>query len=373
MRANDVLGIIQAQSDDSIAKELTAVRTLASIPFGCRYRLIDFSLSNMVNAGINQVGIITKDNYQSLMDHVGSGKPWELARKQGGMFILPPYNTSNASAGTRNSLVDSLYSIGDFLNRAKHEYVVIAHSNLVYNFDFNDLFRFHTEKDADVTVVYKHGNLPKNMDTMILDINNDGRVEDITISEEAAGGVDYSFGIVLIRKSLLMNLIQHAVSHNETSFKRDILQANVDSLKIYGYEASGFAEIIDSLKSYYKISMSLLDKENSKMLFDPEFPIATKVSDNVPATYGIDAKTSNSLVADGCQIEGEVENSLLFRGVVVEKGAVVKNSILMQGTVVHANASLNSVVTDKNVTISNSRNLSGDPTYPIYITKRITV
>ncbi|MBO7689838.1 MAG: glucose-1-phosphate adenylyltransferase subunit GlgD, partial [Clostridia bacterium] len=150
-------------------------------------------------------------------------------------------------------------------------------------------------------------------------------------------------------------------------------QVAAGDLKIVGYEIEGFAEMIDSLKTYYDVSMELLKPENRKALLNPKNSIATKIADNVPTLYGENSKTGNSLIADGCTIEGTVENSLLFRGVVVEKGAVVKNSILMQGTVVHANATVNSIVTDKNVTISANRTLSGDPSYPIYFTKNIVV
>lgn len=374
MRANDVLGIIHAQVYDSTVRQLTSIRTMASVPFGCRYRFVDFPLSNMVNAGVTSVGIVTKDNYQSLMDHVGSGKPWDLARKRDGIFLLPPYNTSVVTPGTRDNRVESLYSNMDFLNHAHQEYVIMTDANSVYNIDFNDLFAKHTESGADITVVYKHGKVPAIFNSMVLTMDENKRVTDIAVLDESDGQeADYSFNIFLMRKSLLEYLIKSAVAHNQTSFSRDILQANVNGLKIVGYEATGFAEIIDSMQTYYDVSMALLDPANRTALFNEESPIATKISDNVPTLYGPDGKASNSLLADGCDIQGTVKNSLLFRGVVVEKGAVVENSILMQGTVVHANAKLNSVITDKDVTITAGRNLSGDPSYPIYFTKGIVV
>lgn len=373
MRANDVLGIINASAFESNIRELTSCRTMASIPFGCRYRLVDFPLSNMVNAGVTEVGIVTKDNYQSLMDHVGSGKPWDLARKREGMFLLPPFNTVSAADGNRDSRIASLNSIRDFLSRARHEYIVMTDANAVYNLDFNDLFRFHTEKEADITIVYKHGKLPDMNEMMVFNMDDENRITDVSVTDNAVGEVDYSFNIFVMRKSLLEYLVRNAISHNGSSFARDIIQANLSTLKIVGYEATGFAEIIDSLQKYYNVSMCLLDPDNRKNLFNTESPITTKINDNVPATYGPEGKVGNSLIADGCIIDGTVENSLLFRGVVVEKGAVVRNSILMQGTVIHANSSVNSVITDKNVTISNGRNLSGDPSYPIYFTKGILV
>ena len=373
MRANNVLGIIHSQAFDSTIQELTSVRTVASVPFGCRYRFIDFPLSNMVNAGVTEVGIITKENYQSLMDHIGSGKPWDLARKREGLYILPPYNTSaQAAVGVRNR-VDALYSNMDFLRHSRQEYVVITDSNAVYNFDFQDLFDFHTEQEADITIAYRHGKLPKLENMQILTMDGNKRVTEVAIDITEDKEVDYAFNIYVMRKSLLEYLVKTAVAHSATSFAKDIIQANVANLKIVGYEIPGFAEMIDSIRTYFNVSMDLLKPENRKALLDASNPIVTKVSDNVPALYGQDCVVDNSLIADGCTIEGTVENSLLFRGVVVEKGAVVKNSILMQGTVIHANAKVNSVITDKNVTITANRNLSGDPSYPIYFTKNIVV
>lgn len=375
MRANNVLGIIHAQSYDSAIRELTATRTVASIPFGCRYRLIDFPLSNMVNAGITQVGIITNSNYQSLMDHVGSGKPWDLARKREGMFILPPYNTFAASSGNHNSKITSLYSISDFLRKARHEYVIMTDANAVYNIDYNDIFKFHSKMDADITVVYQHGRVPSTKNTMMFALDEDKRITEVSVAQPSDIGreANYCFNIFVLRKSLLEYLVRTAVAHNTSSFEKDIIQANISNLKIYGYKAPGYATVIDSLKTYYKANMALLESENRKMLFDPKMPIATKIWDNVPATYGLNASVSNSLVADGCTIKGTVENSLIFRDVVIEEGAVVKNSILMQGTTVQKNSTLNCVITDKNTHITANKSLSGDASYPVYISKGITV
>lgn len=374
MRANNVLGIIHAQASIGSAPELTTVRTSASVPFGGRYRMIDFPLSNMVNSGITQIGIITESNYQSLVDHVGSGKPWDLARKREGMFILPPYNTPGAVIGHETKL-SSLYSISDFLKKARQEYVIIADTNIVYNLDFNDIFKFHSDKNADVTIVYKHGKLPAISDLMMFALGSDNRITEMSVAQSADIGreCNYSFNILVMRKSTLEYIVRNAIAHNGTSFERDVILANLPTLKVYGYAATGYAEMIDSLKTYYKVNMGLLKSENRKALFDPKKQIDTKVSDNVPATYGIDAVVSNSLIADGCLVEGTVENSILFRDVKIEKGAVVKNSILMQGTRVGANSNLNAVITDKNAIISPSKTLSGDETYPIYIAKSVIV
>ncbi len=374
MRANNVLGIIHSQAYDYTLRELTSIRTMASVPFGCRYRMIDFPLSNMVNAGITQVGIITKNNFQSLSDHVGSGKPWDLARKREGMFILPPYNTSNAVIG-HESRLSSLYSIADFLRKARQEYIVMTDANSVYNFDFSDLFRFHTEKEADITLVYKNGKVPKCPDLMMFDIDENDRITGASTAQSQDFGLEanYSFNILVMRKSLLEYLVRTAIARNATSFEREVIQTNISSLKVYGYKVPGFAETIDSLQTYYRVNMDLLLPENRKTLFNKNNQIKTKICDNVPATYGLHADVSNSLIADGCTINGTIENSVIFRDVYVEEGAVIKNSILMQGTRVQKNSSLNCVITDKNSIITPNKQLSGDPTYPVYISKNIIV
>lgn len=375
MRASNVLGIIHAQEYGQNSRgQLTEVRTSASVPFGGRYRMIDFPLSNMVNAGMTQVGIITESNFQSLVDHVGSGRPWDLARKREGMFILPPYNTNSALLGHETKL-SSLYSISDFISKARQEYVLITDTNILYNINYKDLFKFHDEKGADITIVYKHGKTPCLSDLMMFAVDQDSRINEITISNGSDVGAEsnYSFNIILMRKSILEYLVRNAIAHNATSFERDIIQANINNLKIYGYPITGYSAVIDSLKSYYKANMDLLVKENRKALFDPKKPIDTKICDNVPATYGIDADVKNSLIADGCVIEGSVENCVLFRDVKIAKGAVVKNSILMQGTVVESGANLNAVITDKNAIITTNKTLSGDASYPIYISKGTTV
>ncbi len=375
MRANDVLGIIHAQAYDSTVRELTNIRTMASVPFGCRYRMIDFPLSNMVNAGITQVGIITKNNFQSLSDHVGSGKPWDLARKREGMFILPPYNTASAVSG-HDSRLSALYSISEFIRKARHEYVIMTDTCAVYNLDFNDIFKFHTEKEADITIVYKHGRVPNAPDLMMFALDENSRITEVSVSQNADVGTEANFAfnnMMVMRKSLLEYMVRTAIAHNATSFERDVIQANFANLKIYGYKATGFAEVIDSLKTYYRVNMNLLDHDNRKRLFDKKQQINTKICDNVPATYGLNADVSNSLIADGCTINGIVENSILFRDVYVEEGAVVKNSILMQGTKVMKNSNLNCIITDKNAVVTSNKQLSGDPSYPIYISKNIHV
>ena len=371
MRNNNVLGIVFASVGDERLGELTSRRSVASVPFGGRYRLVDFSLSNLVNAGISKVGLITKSNYQSLMDHIGSAKSWGLDRKNGGLHILPPYG--NASSGVYVGQVDALYGIKHFLRRSTEQYAVICNSNTALNIDIADMVEKHIASGADITVAYKHGALPKN-DGDIMSLSfKDERVSRVMMYTEDKGERDYSLGITVISRMLLMALVDKAVAANKTDFARDIIMSNVESLVIRGYEHKGFVALLDSAEDYVEANMQLLAPGVRADLFNKKRPVYTKVKDSMPTRYGIGSNITNSLIADGCVIEGTVKNSILFRGVRVGKGANVENCIIMQGTEIGSGAELKYLTIDKEVKVGNNRALCGSPSYYVYINKGSTV
>jgi glucose-1-phosphate adenylyltransferase len=345
---------------------------MGSVPFGGRYRLIDFPLSNMVNSGISTVGIITKSNYRSLMDHIGTGKPWDLSRKRAGMFFLPPFSSAG-SVGVYRNRIESLQGSLGFINRSNEEFVVMCVSNVICNLDFECLLSAHTKTGADITIAYKHGNAPKLDDSMTFAIDSTGRITNTALYQSGTQDADYSLNIFIFRKALLERLINEAASLNYTDFEQDIIRRNTENLKIYGYEYKGFSYTLDGLQSYYDANMELLKMENRTAFFTPERPVYTKLRDDMPAIYGVNSHVKNSLVADGCKIEGEVENCILFRRVNIGKGAKVKNSIIMQDTFIGENADLNCVITDKNVVIKPDKILSGAENYPLFVGKGIVV
>lgn len=371
MTGKNVFGLIFSNAYDESVHELTGIRTMGSVPFASRYRLIDFTLSNMVNAGIEKVGVLTKSNYQSLMDHVGTGKPWDLSRKNDGLFILPPFSTTEV--GGNNDKLSSLKGVLGFIARSTEEYVLLSDCNTVVNLDIEDLVDYHIYNNADMTIVYKNGKKPNLVDVMTLGIGFYGRVEKIEVDADATDDDAYSLNIIVMKKALLEKLINDAISNNYKSFVRDIIQKNVDNLNIYGYEMKGYAATIESLESYFKVNMELLDIANADELFNKERPVYTKERDDMPAIYGLGSNVKNSLVADGCIIEGTVENSILFRGVRVEKGAVVKNSIIMQDGMIAKNTSVNYIIADKSVIITPNKTLSGAENYQLYIGKEIVI
>lgn len=372
MTGNNILGIIYSNKYDECLSEITGLRTMGSVPFAGRYRLIDFALSNMVNSGIEKVGVITKSNYQSLMDHLGTGKPWDLSRKTEGMFILPPFSSASNMGGYTNR-VEMLRGVMGFISRSTEEYILLSDCNEVMNIDIDELMDFHTDNNADISIVYQHGALPKLDNIMELQMQEGGRITQVALSPNTSGEVDYSLNMILMKRSLLQRLINEAVSLNHESFERDIIQGNVNKLRIFGFAAKGFTRTIDSLVSYFKVSMDLLNPQNCAQLFTADRPVYTKVRDDMPAIYGLGSKVKNSLIADGCIIDGEVENSILFRGVRVEKGAVVKNSILMQGSFVATGSTLNYTIADKSVAITPNKALSGAENYPVFVGKGIVI
>lgn len=372
MRGNNVLGVIFSNSQDESLPELTGNRTMASVPFGGRYRLIDFTLSGMVNAGICKVGVITKSNYQSLMDHISTGKPWDLSRKHAGLFLLPPFGNSNT--GKYRNKIEALNGIMQFIQHSREEYVILSDCNAVCNPDYSEMLQFHSASGADITVVYKHGVVPKNIShSMVFNVGEDNRVSDIVINPGLDGELNYAVNIYVMSKALLERLIIDAASRSYTSFTTDILQRGQKNLRLMGYEIRSYCTVIDSMLKYFRTSMDLLKPEIRAQLFHKDSPIYTKIRDEMPTRYGMESVVKNSLIADGCIIEGEVENCILFRGVSVGRGAVIKNSIVMQGTYIGDKANLNNVITDKSVTIKPDTYLSGAITYPIYLGKGIMV
>ncbi|WP_404352317.1 glucose-1-phosphate adenylyltransferase subunit GlgD [Caproicibacterium sp. XB2] len=367
MSANKVLGIIFSNIYDEKIRELTETRTMASVPFGGRYRLIDFVLSNMVNAGINKVGVITKNNYQSLMDHLGSGKPWDLSRKREGLFILPPFSNGNSEYNTR---IESLASVNRFFQHSNEDYVFLSDSNYVCNIDCKKMLESHIQTGADVTVAYRFGRIPeKYADTVSYEIDPDGRVRDALVKPNIDGACNYGLPMMIISKKLLLKLVSDCVSRNQYDFERDLIQRNIPNYHFNGYEFPGFFRSICSMNDYFESNMALMQPKVRGELFTPERPIYTKVRDDPPARYGLDSHVSNSLVADGCEIEGDIENCVLFRGVHIGKNSKVSNCVIMQDSQIGQNCRLDYVITDKDVVIKNERSMMGFQSYPVFINK----
>ena len=369
-----VLGLIFANMHEQCLPELTKKRAMASVPFGSKYRLIDFPLSGMVNSGITQVGIITRHNYNSLMNHLGMGSEWDLARKTGGLHILPPYGRE--SAVMYRGRLEALSGAYQFIKESNAEYVVMADANVIANMDMRPIVDFHEKNGADITVVYGKTNLTEDRSIMqtILYVDANNVIYDVLARPAMSGEMNVALNVYVMKRKFLEGIIRDSEARGLYSFETDILLHKLRDYKILGYKYDKYFTFIDSMKTYYKSTMEIISNRGiSKELFDLKKPIYTKVEDVAPAKYGIDCNVKSSVIADGCIIDGTVENSVLFRGVKVKKGAVVKNSIVMADCVIEEGASFADVIVDKEVTISKDRAITGSPDFPVYISKGATV
>ena len=374
----EALGIIFPNSYDSLVPELVTERLMASIPFASRYRMCDFMISSMVHCGIDNISILVRKNYHSLMDHLGSGREWDLTRKNGGLNIVPPY--AQKQVKVYEGRIEALESIRGYLKKQTEKYVIMTDSNIAVNFDFNDLLHAHIESGADATVVYRKQEIPKPLikqSTEALDqyyalgVNGD-HVSKIYINPTEKGEMNFCLNIYVVERELLIRMIDDAFVHGYTSFVRDILERQIEHLDVRGYCYDGYVAEIHDMKSYFEENMKLLEEENLNALFSGN-QIYTKIRDDNPTRYINGSKAKNVMVADGCVIEGEVENSILFRGVHIGKGAKVKNCVLMQDTVVEDIASVEYVITDKDVTITEGKSLTGNDSFQVFVAKGQTV
>ena len=366
---NDLHSILFAYRSDANLGELTRPRNTCSLPFGGRYRLIDFMLSNCVNAGITDVGVVVHQSYQSLLDHLGSGKDWDLSRKHGGLRILPPFSYTELGHGEYRGSMEALAGVYDYLEDIRQDYVLLAWGDMAINLPVAEVFEQHRSSGADITVVCTPTLKGAPRFSEYVEVSEEGRITDLSIHPTSADKALESLEVYILSKRLLMDMVDYCSAHDVTNFSRGVLQPRMKSLKMMPFVHKGYVGRFQSVGDYYQRSQDLLDPEVRADLFNPARPIRTKDHSNPSTYYGPESVSKSSLVADGCYIEGEVENSILSRGVTVEKGAKVSDSVLMQGTVVKAGASLSYVIADKDVTVNEGRMLMGHATYPLAIAK----
>ena len=367
---HDTFALIYTGDTNPLMRELTLSRSVAAVPFGGRYRCIDFVLSNIVNSGIDNVGVIMQKNYHSLMDHLGSGKEWDLNRKHDGMFILPPFMTKD-NAGVFRGDIDAVHAVMTYIRRSTQKYVLFTGSHTIFNTTFEDMLKKHVDTGADITIMYnidpKFNPEDQNRDLRLI-MREDGRVTEMEWNPYRPRTNARSCDAMIMEKKLLEYLIEEAYARGDSDFTRDILQRLCGTLKIYGWRYDGYVA-----RLYFKCSMDMLNVSYARDLYNHDHPVVTKVKDQVSAKYGPNADVCNSMLADGCNIDGAVSDSILFRGVTVAEGAKVTNSILLQGTSVGAGAVLDHVICDKDCVIRPGRSLVGYENFPIVLKKGATV
>lgn len=371
MKGTNILGLVFPNVNDICIPELTSTRAIASLPFGGKYRLIDFTISNMVNSGIDKVGVVAEKKFASLMDHLGSGKPWDLSKRRGGLTILSPYSQGIDSF---NTTMECAYNVRGFIESAQEKYVLLCTSNSVFNCDYGKMIAQHMETGADITFMYVHGKIPKGYSNpLVITTETDNKISDMVINPRVDNSdsfeCDYICSSAFMKKDLFLDILADCISRNALDFRRNMILDNYKRFNVYGYEFKGYLSSVTSLDSYFKTNMSLMDPMVRADLFNQDRPIYTKVRDDMPSKYGLGCCVKNSLIAQGCVIEGEVENSIISKGVHIGKGAKIENCIIMQDTKIGENAKLSYVICDKDAVIKNDRALMGYETYPIYIAK----
>ena len=371
-----ILGLINLMEPDYQMKSLTSHRPVAAIPFGGRYRMIDFMLSNMSAAGINTIGIYLKDKERSLMDHIRSGHPWDMDRMAGGIFYFSPYSTQDLNFDLKGDIMN-FYNNIDILEKSKADYVILAGSNMAMNIDLRKVLDEHIETGADVTVVYRNYASSDHYydNAYVLNTDENDRINSFGIkivkrgSQNVPEFTKISTEIYVLKVDLLKELIEDAVSSGVSIYMREVLHDAARLHKYHGYEFKRFIGYASSIYNFYESNMDLLNEEHLMDLFYGPNKINTKIRNENPSFYGEESKVSDSLIANGCVIEGEVVNSILFRRVIVEKGAKIENSIIMQNGTIKAGASLKHCIADKNVVISEGEIMSGTEKSPLVLAK----
>ncbi|RKD31969.1 glucose-1-phosphate adenylyltransferase subunit GlgD [Thermohalobacter berrensis] len=368
----DLMGIINLSEKEDEIRELTHHRPLAAIPIAGRYRVIDFMLSNMVNAGIENVSIFTRGKSRSLIDHLRTGKEWDLDRKIDGLFVFTPVsNAPNLIANDGD--IENFRNHLDYIERSKQEYVILSRSYMICNIDLADVYKFHKESNADITIVYKRVENDNkrflNCDTLNLD--EKGNVLSIGQNVGTDDYCNISMEMYIMKKELLIDIIQNSITMGNYNYIKQAIQKSVEHLKVNAYQFNGYLACINSIKSHFKTNMELLNTDLYEKLFFENGLIYTRVKDEPPTKYTDSSKVQNSIVANGGVIEGTVENSVIARGVKIKKGAVIRNSVILQKCVIDEGANLENVILDKNVHITKNKVLHGDSESPLVIKKDV--
>ncbi len=363
------MGIVFSNIHDQSLPELTRRRTIASVPIAARYRMIDFVLSSLANSKVTEIGIITKTKYHSLMQHVGSGKDWDLDRKNGGITTIAPFVDAQSGPLYTNRL-EAMINARSYIESSKADLVILADCDLLANVHYNEIIDEHLESGADVTAAYKKIKFVRKIDRNVqeLEVDDEGKVTGVRHHNECTGSMNYGMNIYVMSRQMLVGILNEAQTYGFKSFSKDVLPRLLRTYSIHGYEFKGYIRSISVLDEYFKANMDVLDRDIRDEIFDnKDFPVFTHVLDSPPTQYGPKAQVKNSLIADGCYINGVVENSVLFRGVRVDEGASVKNCVILNDNIIENGASLDHVVTDKRVLVSRERRLSGCEGYPFFI------
>lgn len=365
-----MMGLINLEQDDQAFQELSYYRNSASIPFAGRYRLIDFTLSNMVNSGVDEIAVFVRSKYRSLLDHLGTGENWDLDRRNGGLFILPPdwHDPTDISKGD----IQFFHNHRDYFLRSKADYVIISGCQFIANTDYKEAFAYHRNRNADVTLISTKVQkvLPEHDSYLRIEADDLGWVKSITNEKR---NPHIFTGIYIINKKRLLELVDECIAYHKNQFFHHGIINNLKTLKLQVFRYRGYHAFVNSINSYYSHNINLLSEEIYRKLFYQKYFVKTKISNQPPAQYKSQADVKNSILSNGCVIDGKIENSILFRGVEVKKGATIKNSIILQRSTIDEDVYLENVIIDKDVHIRKGQKLIGSKVKPYVVPKRQTV
>ena len=364
------LGIISFEDSTANIEGLCDHRPVPAIAFMGRYRIIDFILSNMTNSGIGNVQVYAKEKPRNLIEHLGDGKHYNINSKRGKLRIL--YGEKSFSSDVYNHDVANYMLNMQYIEEDPNPYVVIAPSYFVYQIDFNEVLDQHIESRADVTLLYAN---VKDAKTSCLgcDVVKMDKFKTVTGFEKNRGNLKsqtISLEAYVMTKKLFIELVKKAAETSSLYWFKDVLADSVSELVIKGYQVKGYVACLNSLPEFFRTSMELIDHKKAVQLFKPGWPIYTQTNDSCPTIFAETAKVKNSVVANGATIEGEVEGSIISRGVTVRKGASVKNCILLPGAYIGENAKLDHVVVDKYAIVHHVKKLVGTDDSPVYVARR---
>lgn len=367
----EMLGLIFADEHSSDIGDLTTRRTFAAIPFGARYRIIDFFISNMTNSGIRNIGVIATTKYESLMGHVRYGGEWDLHRRKTGLTVLPPFSFFNGEERYENVL-EALQANINYIKENSEPYVLFTTCSAIGNIDYSAMLQHHIDSSARFTCLCTKNptNKTDGMQTTEYVLGEDNRIEDIIIHDDMTSDAYVATSTYIMGREDLLNILSESLEKNKMSLRKDVLKPALKDSIVSAYVTDEKVLFVDSVASYLKSNLDLLDSGVRRELFGQELrPIITRAGNSSPAYYGDESKSTNSMIAAGSVIEGTVRNSVIFRNVHIKKGAVVENCVINQDCIIGEGAVLNYAVLDKGVVIHDKRLLSGYVTHPFFVKK----
>ena len=349
---NDTFAIVYAGHGNALLGDLIAHRCVSAIPLAGRFRTIDVLLSNLSQSGIRNVGVIMQRNFQSLVEHIGSGDAWDLNSKSGGVALLTPFD-QGLGTGLYRGFGDALFAKRYYLNRQREKYCLLLASDMVYRADYNKMLEHHLETGADITLLYSRDlRLGLGDPTHLANLHiSDGWVHGVDFEPVTAEGGNFNLGACIMEKELLLRLVEDACAEGRYNFVGDIIEPAVNKYRVCALEHKGYSARLTTVKSYFDMTRDMLDPEVRNALFYANGPVYTRVMDAPPVRYAAGCSVENSVFGNGCDVRGRVVDSIAFRGVVVEEGADVENCIIMQNTHVGAGAHLRNMIIDKDATV----------------------